>query len=120
MIKNSYLSCAEEMGKSNPAVVHLKLEHTINIGDLEAAFVFSTRLLHQDCTDERVNSNKFQLDIISLIGDPFVALQLLNGDGVQYVLHDSVSCRSTFLSSLVVSHILDSDYTGLLKHPLAE
>lgn len=120
MIEIACLSCAEEMGKSNPAVVHFKLEYTVNVRDLKTTLVFSTWLFHQEGTDEWVDTNKFQLDVISLIGNPFFTLQLFNRDGIYDVLHDCVCCGSALLSSLVVSHILDFDHTGLLEHPLAE
>lgn len=114
------LSCAEEMSESNPAVVHFKLENTVYIRDLKTAFVFSTGLLNQHGTNERVDTHKFQLDVISLIGNPFVTLQFFNRDGVKNVLGDGVRSRSSFLSSLVVCNILDFDHTWLLENPLAE
>lgn len=65
---------------SNPVIVDLELVHSPDVGHLEYGLIDSIGLLLKCGTDEWVDANEFQLDVIGFERLPFAILQLVNLD----------------------------------------
>lgn len=66
----------------NPIIVHFELVHSPHIWDLEHGFINTISVLLQSGADERVNTDKLQLDVIGIKRLPLAILQLFNLDSV--------------------------------------
>lgn len=62
---NTYLCSAVQSGEANPVVINFKLVDSIHIRYFEFSFINSISIVFQSGTYKWIDSNKFQLDVIS-------------------------------------------------------
>lgn len=81
------------MREADASIINLELIDSVDVGNLESCLVAAVRYMFHGGSDERIDSDEFQLQIGSDEWNPFVSRELFNVDGVNHILHDCVSCR---------------------------
>lgn len=79
---NYYLSGAVEEGVTNPCVINFELVNTINIRDSELSAEESVIATLKKRSHKRIDTNKFELNILGVERSPLSLFKLFNFDGI--------------------------------------
>lgn len=108
MLKESHLCCARQKRVTFSVIINLKLENSINVWNFELGFVeagFVPSNFGQSGSNEWVNTNEFELHIVSIVSGPRPIFQFFEDDIVHHIFGNGVGGRSILLASLVMRHV---------------
>jgi len=107
--------CEESVPTSD--VLDLEREDPIYVRNFEGGGVSTALVVFEIDANVRVQHSELQLNIFRQIGDPLLAVPLLNLDGIFDILLDGVGEGAGSLTDSVVLHIDGPENTPLLEQP---